>query len=153
MLERPPTGVLVESGRPPEVTVVGVIGNTKNAGFRDEPAPVVLMPYTLIAPLQRTLACARRVIRAADNPIRAQLRAMDSEQPLGRAITLDEVLAQQVVQPRFTMSLFGAFAAMGLALAAAGIYSVLSFHVARRTQELGFAWPWARHGATCWRSC
>jgi putative ABC transport system permease protein len=35
------------------------------------------------------------------------------------------------------MALFGAFAAIGLVLAAAGIYSVLSFHVTRRTHELG----------------
>ena len=71
------------------------------------------------------------------NPIRAQVRAMDAEQPLGRPITLSEVLGQEVVQPRFTMALFSAFAALGLALAAAGIYSVLSFHVTRRTHELG----------------
>ena len=71
------------------------------------------------------------------NPIRAEVRAMDAEQPLGRPITLDEILGQEVVQPRFTMALFSAFAALGLALAAAGIYSVLSFHVTRRTHELG----------------
>jgi putative ABC transport system permease protein len=62
---------------------------------------------------------------------------MDPEQPLARPITLEEVLGEQVQQPRFTMALFAAFAALGLTLAAAGIYSVLSFHVTRRTHELG----------------
>ncbi len=71
------------------------------------------------------------------NPVRAQVRAIDVDQPLGRPITLSEVLGQDVIQPRFTMALFSAFAALGLALAAAGIYSVLSFHVTRRTHELG----------------
>ena len=63
--------------------------------------------------------------------------ALDAEQPLGRPITLSEALGQQVVQPRFIMALFSAFALLGLILAAAGIYSVLSFHVTRRTPELG----------------
>ena len=96
------------------------------------------MPYSIIGGGQRTLA----VRTAGDpnlllNPVRAQVREMDADQPLGRPITLSEILGQQVIQPRFTMTLFSAFAALGLALAAAGIYSVLSFHVTRRTHELG----------------
>jgi putative ABC transport system permease protein len=62
---------------------------------------------------------------------------MDAEQPLGRPITMHELLGQDFIQPRFTMALFSTFALLGLALASAGIYSVLSFHVARRTHELG----------------
>jgi putative ABC transport system permease protein len=50
---------------------------------------------------------------------------------------VQEILGQEIDQPRFTMALFSAFAILGLTLAAAGIYSVLSFHVLSRTQELG----------------
>jgi predicted permease len=138
VLEHPPARTLADAGRPAEVTIVGIIANTRNAGLRNAPFPVVAMPYSVIAPLQRILA-----VRAAGdlnlllNPVRAEVRAMDAEQPLRRPITLAEVLGQEVVQPRFTMALFSAFAALGLALAAAGIYSVLSFHVTRRTHELG----------------
>ena len=133
-----PPRTLADTTRPPEVTIIGVIADTRNAGLRADPTPAVVMPYSVIAPPQRTLA----VRTAGDpnlllNPVRAQVRAMDAEQPLGRPITLSEVLGQEVVQPRFTMALFSAFAALGLALAAAGIYSVLSFHVTRRTHELG----------------
>jgi putative ABC transport system permease protein len=138
VLERLPPRTVADMTRPPEVTILGVIGNTRNAGLRAEPAPAVVLPYSVIASAQRALA-----IRSAGdpnqllNPVRAQVREIDADQPLGRPITLDEILGQEVIQPRFTMALFTVFAALGLALAAAGIYSVLSFHVTRRTHELG----------------
>jgi predicted permease len=138
LLEQAPARTFIDTARPPEVTIVGVVANTRNVGLRAEPAPAVMIPYTVVATLNRMLA----VRTAGDpnlllNPVRAEVRAMDPELPLGRPITLSEILGQEVVQPRFTMALFSAFAALGLALAAAGIYSVLSFHVTRRTHELG----------------
>ncbi len=134
----PDPSIRVVGDGPPEVTVVGVIANTRNSGLRNEPSPVVLIPYTLVAPLRRGLAirCAGDPMLLL-NPVREQVRALDPEQPLTRPVTLDEVLGFQRVQPRFTMALFSFLAALGLALAAAGIYSVLSFHVTRRTQEIG----------------
>jgi putative ABC transport system permease protein len=137
-LQRLPSRTVADTSRPPEVTIIGVIADTRNAGLRNDPTPAVVMPYTILAQVQRTLA----VRSSGDpnlqlNPIRAQVRAMDADQPLGRPITLAEILGREVTQPRFTMALFSAFGTLGLALAAAGIYSVLSFHVTRRTHELG----------------
>jgi predicted permease len=137
-LERPPARTAVDTTRPPEVTIVGVIADTRNAGVRADTDPVVVMPYSIVAAAQRTLAVrSRGNPDLLLNPIRALVREMDADQPLGRPFTLAEVLDEDVVQPRFTMALFIAFAVLGLALASAGIYSVLSFHVTRRTHELG----------------
>ncbi len=138
ILEQAAPSLLLDSSREPEVTVIGIVADTRNAGFRRDPAPALMMPYSVVAPPQRLLAV--RTLGAPElllNAVRAQVREMDPEQPLGRPITLEELMGQEVVQPRFTMALFTAFAALGLTLAAAGIYSVLSFHVTRRTHELG----------------
>jgi len=137
-LERPPARTIVDTSRPPEVTIVGIVADMRNAGLRRAPLPALVMPYTIVAAQQRTLA----VRSAGDpnaqlNPLRAAVREIDADQPLGRPFTMAEILGQDVVQPRFTMALFTVFAALGLALAAAGIYSVLSFHVTRRMHELG----------------
>jgi putative ABC transport system permease protein len=137
-LESPPPRTVVDASRDSAVTIVGIIADTRNQGLREAPAPVVVLPYSVIAGQQRTLALrSNGDPNLLLNPVRAQVRAIDHDQPLGRPITLAEILGQEVIQPRFTMALFSAFAALGLVLAAAGIYSVLSFHVTRRTHELG----------------
>jgi putative ABC transport system permease protein len=129
--------VLIAAGDP-EVMVVGVIGNTRIGGVRSEPEPVVLIPYTLAAPPQRTLAVRTQgdPLRSL-NAIREQVLALDKDQPLSGAMTANDMLGQETVQPRFTMAVFGFFAAIGLALATAGIYSLLSYQVTLRTHEIG----------------
>ena len=138
VLQHPPARTLVDPNGSADVTVVGIMANTRNAGIKSEPVPAIAVPFSLIAPLQRMLA-----VRATADPllqlnaVRSVVRSLDPDQPLGRPITVNEILGQETNQPRFTMAVFSSFAILGLALAAAGIYSVLSFHVLRRTHELG----------------
>ena len=138
MLEQPPPGTQIDVSRGADVTIVGVIANTRNAGLREAPAPVIVLPYSIVgAPQLLAVRAATGDPTGLLNPVRAEVRAIDAEQPLGRPIGLSEVLGQEVVQPRFTMAMFSTFAGLGLVLAAVGIYSVLSFHVTRHTHELG----------------
>jgi putative ABC transport system permease protein len=138
VLQHPPARTLVDPNGSAEVTVVGIMANTRNAGIKSDPVPALALPFSAIAPLQRILT-----VRASTDPrlqlnaVRSAVRSLDPDQPLGRPITVDEILGQETNQPRFTMAVFSSFAILGLALAAAGIYSVLSFHVLRRTHELG----------------
>jgi putative ABC transport system permease protein len=133
---KPP--VLMPSGDNSDLMIVGVIGDTKNGGMADATRPAVYLPYTMIAPPDRQI-----VVRTAGSPldmanaVREKVRELDKGVPVGRPVTLDEVLGEETQQPRFNMSLFSGFAALGLTLAGIGIYSVISYTVTQRIHEIG----------------
>jgi len=130
--------VLLLNAANPDVTVVGIIGNTKNDGIKEAAAPALFVPYTLMAPPGRALALRTTgPPMSLLNSVRDQVRTIDKEQPIGRPATLQEITGSQTIQPRFNTALFSFFGLLGLTLAMAGIYSVLSYHVTQRTHEIG----------------
>jgi len=121
-----------------DVTVVGILGDTRNDGLRNPTLPAVFLPYTVMAPTGRTLAIrTHNNPRALLNAVREEVRQLDKDLPLGRPITMSEIMGDQTQQPRFNMALFSFFGGLGLSLAAIGIFSVLSYSVERRTHEIG----------------
>ena len=119
--------------------IIGVVGTARNRGLRDDPRPAVYVPYTLLQPpgcayLVRTGGDPHKFIKA----LREGIRTVDSDQTVTQVMTLDEQLAsQERAYPRFSTTLFSIFAGTGLILAATGLFSVLSYIVARRTHEFG----------------
>jgi putative ABC transport system permease protein len=117
--------------------IVGVVRDTMNDIENDRIQPELYLPYTLTG-ISGWLIVTGPHAAALMNPVRAQVYAIDSEQPVGRERTLEQLLDEWVYsRPKFSLLLFGIFAGFGLALSLLGIYGVISHGVAQRTQEIG----------------
>ena len=149
-----PTGRQIHIGPPPflqiapganitdsaDVTIIGVMGDFKNAGLAFPPEPQITVLYSQ-HPLVN-YGFKDVVIRTASEPrlllpeIRRQLHELDPDMPFAEVQTMDEIVEAQTGGQRFTTILLASFAVAGLALAVVGIYGVISFLVAQRKQEL-----------------
>ncbi|HET7870895.1 MAG TPA: ABC transporter permease, partial [Terriglobales bacterium] len=118
--------------------VVGVAADIKNRGLASDPQPQLYLPFP-----QLPWGNMNLIVRTATEPhsmvgqLRAQIAAIDPDQPIMNIRTVEELMQTSRADPRFTMVVLGMLSATALVLAMVGIYGVLAYSVTQRRQELG----------------
>jgi putative ABC transport system permease protein len=128
-------------GDDPWTTIVGVVADVRQGSLRDGVEPEIFLPYG-----QNPVAfytSATLVARTDGDPMRSRrdveavLRETEPDAPVTDVMTLEQVLERSLTSARLGGGLLAAFAAAAIALAALGLYGVISFSVTRRTREFG----------------
>jgi putative ABC transport system permease protein len=120
--------------------IVGIVADARDDGLRNPIKPAVYVPYTLrLRMFTQILVRARTAPLSILRNIRAQLIKIDPEQQVMQVRDLQAWITdlREYGQQRLVATLFGIFSVLALALAAVGLYSVVSYGVATRTNEFG----------------
>jgi putative ABC transport system permease protein len=119
--------------------VVGIVGNIRHLGPEKPPRQEGYIPFLQDSTIGSTL-----VMKTDGDPmtvvpaVKAAIWSVNREQRLsGDTITLEGYMERLIMQRRFNMALLASFGVLGLVIAAVGIYGVMAYIVAQRTNEIG----------------
>jgi putative ABC transport system permease protein len=119
-------------------TIIGVVGNTRHTALDSAFRPQVYVhhraePYPQMVIVLRTSGDPEAYAGIA----RAAVLELDPDQPVGRIVSMTDVVSGSIASRRFTMMLVGIFAGLALVLSLVGLYAVVSHSVAARSREMG----------------
>jgi predicted permease len=124
----------------PWYTVVGVVGNMRRQGLEREPLPQIFVSLVQNPPSRNVGVFIRT---SSDDPLamagalRAAVRRVDKNAPIYGVGPLEQQLGSYLTQRRFQTSLLTGFSVVALLMAAVGIYGLIQYSIATRTQEIG----------------
>lgn len=123
----------------PWYTVVGVVGDMRRQGPEREPLPQIFQPLAQNPPQSADLfiRTSSSDPMAMAGALRAAARRVDKNAPVSAVVPLEQLLGTYLSQRRFQTSLLIGFSLVALLMAAVGIYGLIQYSIATRTQEIG----------------